>query len=107
MRLRTWVVNVPWSLSVLATKKKAQAPALRCLMHLRAENRHPRLLENSSVLRLVFVLVRWESRVQVRLRDVLLNSLSMESPTKRTLRGKMATAWVLLLERVENCSPSG
>jgi hypothetical protein len=68
MQLRTWVVTVPWNLSVLATKKKAQDPALRYLMHLRAESRHPRLCEN---LRLVFALVRWEFQVQVRLRDVL------------------------------------
>jgi hypothetical protein len=68
MHLRTWAATVPWSLSVLATKKKAQVPAPKCLMHLRAENRHPRLSEN---LRLVFVLVRWEFQVQVRLRDVL------------------------------------
>ena len=68
MQLRTWAESVPWNLSVLATRKKDQVPALRCLMHLRAENRHPQLYEN---LRLVFVLVRWEFQVQVRPRDVL------------------------------------
>jgi hypothetical protein len=68
MQLRIWAATVPWNLSMLATKKKAQGLALRCLMHLRAESRHPRLSEN---LRLVFVLVKWEFQVQVRPRDVL------------------------------------
>jgi len=88
---------------VLATKKKVQVPALKCLMHRRAENRHPRLLENLSVLRLVFVLVRWEFQDQARLRDVLSSSLLMGSPTERTRRGRTMLAWVLLSGRVEDC----
>ena len=57
-RLRTWAASVPWNLSVLATRRKVQVPALKCLMHLRAESRHPRLFENLRVLRLVFALVK-------------------------------------------------
>jgi hypothetical protein len=92
MRLRTWAATVPWNLSVPATKKKVQVPALRCRMHLRAENHHPRLPENLSVLRLVSVLLKWEFQVQVRLPDVLLSLLSMESPTERTRRGRTTLA---------------
>ena len=92
MQLRTWAEIFPWNLSVLATKKKVLVLAPKCLMHLRVENRHPRLPEKLSVLQLVFVLVRWEFQGQVRLRDGLWNSLSMGSPTERTRREEMETA---------------
>jgi len=105
MQLRTWAEIFPWNLSVLATKMKVQAPALKCLMHLQVEHRCPSLFESRSVLRSVFVLVKEESQVQVRQRDALSSSLSTESPTDVTRRGRMETAWVSVSARVEDCSP--
>jgi hypothetical protein len=92
MQLRIWAATVPWSLSVLGIRTKVQVPALKCLMHLQAERHYPSLFENLRVLRLVFVLVRWEFQDQVMLRDALSSSLSTESPKDVTRRGKKETA---------------
>ena len=78
---------------MLVTKKKLLVPAPKCLTHLRAEHRCPGPVEKQRVLRLVFVRVKWEFQVQARLRGALLNSLSTESPTEWTRRGRrMKTA---------------
>ena len=105
MQLRTWAETFPWNLLVLATKMKVQVPALKCLMHLQVGHRCPSLFESRSVLRSVFVHVKEEFQVQVRQRDALSSSLSTESPTDVTRRGRTETAWVLVLARVEDCSP--